>query len=509
MRLRAGLLFLVLLSSAFAAEPTLTPERVKSAVADVEKLASAEMAATGIPGMAMAVVYKDKVIFAKGFGVREVGKNDPVDADTVFLLASVSKPIGSTVVAAAVSDGRVSWDSRISDLDPGFAMSEPWVAREITVRDFYAHRSGLPAHAGDLLEDIGFSREEVLHRLRYQQPDTSFRSGYAYTNFGMTEAAVAVAKAMGKTWEELSEEQLYHPLGMASTSSRHTDFLARKNRALGHVQENGRWVQRFQRNPDAQSPAGGVSSSVNDLTKWMRLQLADGQWKGKPLIAKGALAESHHPHMLTGFSHATGMPAFHGLGWNVGYDAQGRLRLSHSGAFSMGAATAVFLVPTEQLGIVILTNAAPLGVAEALGMTFLDQALYGASTADWLKIYKGAFAQMNAAENARIADYSKPPVSPTPAAPLDGYAGIYATDFFGDLRVTKKDGRLILGLGPGNQSYPLKHWDRDIFTYESESENLAGPSGVFFTMGPDERAISVTVENLNRLGNGTFLRKPE
>lgn len=509
MRLLSALLVLASLPAAIAAGPTITPDGIKAAVAELEKRTVAEMAATGIPGIAIAVVHKDEVIFAKGFGVREVGQSDPVDADTVFLLASVSKPIGSTVVAAAVGDGRVSWDSRISDLDPGFAMSEPWVTREITVRDLYAHRSGLPDHAGDLLEDIGFSREEVLHRLRYQKPDTSFRSNYAYTNFGMTEGAVAVATAAGKTWEDLSEERLYRPLGMSSTSSRHADFLARKNRALGHVRENGRWVQKFQRDPDAQSPAGGVSSSVNDLTKWMQLQLADGNRQGKPFIAESALAETHHPHMLTGFSHTTGMPTFYGLGWNVAYDAQGRLRLSHSGAFSMGAATAVFLVPAEQLGVVILTNAAPLGVAEALGMIFLDQALYGAPTADWPKIYKGAFAQMEKAENARIADYSKLPGSSSPAAPAASYLGTYTNKFFGDITVTEKDGVLTLGMGPKNTGYPLKHWDRDIFTYPSASETFTGTSGVFFTPGPDGRAVSVMVENLNRLGNGTFLRKPQ
>lgn len=486
-----------------------SPEQVTKAVAEVEKIAAAEMDATGIPGLAIAVVYQDKVVFQQGFGVREAGKPEPVDADTVFLLASVSKPIGATVVASAVGEGKVTWDSRLSDLDPGFALSEPWVTREITVRDLYAHRSGLPDHAGDLLEDLGYTREEILHRLRLQQPDSSFRSAYAYTNYGITAAAVAVARAAGKDWEELSMEKLYRPLGMASTSSRQADFLARKNRARGHVQEGGKWVARFQRNPEPQSPAGGVSSSVNDLTKWLRLLLAEGQWDGKPLIAKEALDESHHPHMLTGFSPLTGLPAFYGLGWNVGYDAEGRLRLSHSGAFSLGAGTAVFLVPAEQLGIVVLTNAAPLGVAEAIGMTFLDLALYGAPTADWSKIYRDAFARMAEAEKAQIADYSTPPASPDPAAPAASYAGAYANDFFGDVTVTEKDGRLTLAMGPNRQEFPLKHWNRDTFTFESETETLVGTSGVFFSLGPDGRAASVTVENLNRLGQGTFVRKPK
>lgn len=495
-----------LLATTFATEPVLTPERVKSAVEKLPEVVTQAMTESEIPGIAVAVVFRDEVVFAEGFGVREAGKPERVDADTVFQLASVSKPIGATVVAAAVGDGTVSWDSRISDLDPAFAMHDPWVTSEITVRDFYSHRSGLPDHAGDLLEDIGFSRAEILHRLRYQEPDSSFRSHYAYTNFGMTEAAIAVAKAAGKSWEDLSEDRLYRPLGMTSTSSRHADFLTRENRALGHIRQDDRWVHAVQRDPDAQSPAGGVSSSVNDLTKWMRLQLSGGQWDGKPLIEETALAESHHPHMLTGFSRITGAPGFYGLGWNVGYDSEGRLHLSHSGAFELGAATAVYLIPSEQLGIVILTNAAPIGVAEAIGMTFLDNALRGESPQDWMNLFGEAFAQMRAAENAQIADYSVRPASPTPPAPLENYTGIYRNDFFGDLEVAKTEDNLILKLGPQKQSHPLEHWDRDAFTYESETETLRGPSGVFFNIGPGGNPASVTVENLNRQDNGSFRR---
>ena len=284
---------LVLWASTGLAGP-LTLDQVKLAASELEKLTENEIRATGIPGIAIAVVYKDQIVFAKGFGVREVGKESPVDADTVFQLASVSKPIGSTVVAALVGEGLLSWDSRISDLDSGFQMHDAWVTREITVRDFYCHRSGLPDHAGDLLEDLGFTREEILRRLRYQSPETSFRSGYAYTNFGLTEAAVAAAKAVAKEWEDVSEEKLYKPLGMTSTSSRHQDFVERKNRALGHVKINGQWVQKYQRDPDTQSPAGGVSSSVNDLAKWMRLQLANGKFEGKEIVKEDALAETHH-----------------------------------------------------------------------------------------------------------------------------------------------------------------------------------------------------------------------
>src|SRR5213075_1052688 len=192
-------------------------------------------------------------------------------------------------------------------------------------------------------------------------------------------------------WEEAAKQQLYNSLGMTSTSSRYADFIARRNKALGHVLVDGKWVQKFKRDPDAQSPAGGVSSSVNDLTKWMRLQLANGKFDGKQIVDEKALAETHHPQILTGFDPYTGLPGFYGLGWNVSYDEQGRLRLNHSGAFALGAATYVNIVSAEQLGIVVLTNAYPVGIAEALGTTFVDTALYGKPTRNWLTIFKQLF----------------------------------------------------------------------------------------------------------------------
>src|SRR5206468_6129098 len=228
-------LVLEISSAAPAQQPHVTAEEVTHAVQEVEKLAQKQIDQNAVPGLAIAVVFQDKVVYAKGFGVRDVNTKALVDADTVFQLASVSKPIGSTVVAELVGEGKINWDSKLSVLDPDFAMFDPWVTREITIRDMYSHRSGLPDHAGDLLEDLGFTRAEILHRLRYQHPDSSFRSHYAYTNFGMTEAAVAAAKAYGLEWEALCQEKLYKPLGMTSTSSRYADFVTRSNKALGHV----------------------------------------------------------------------------------------------------------------------------------------------------------------------------------------------------------------------------------------------------------------------------------
>ncbi|MGI9170477.1 MAG: serine hydrolase, partial [Caulobacteraceae bacterium] len=397
---------------------------------------------------------------------------------------------------------------KISDLDPAFQLADPWITRHVTVADLFSHRSGMPDHAGDLLEDLGYSRAEVLRRLRHQKGGGAFRASYAYTNFGLTEAAVAAARPYGLTWEDVAETRLYRPLGMTSTSSRQADFLARPDRAAGHVKVNGRWEAKYQREPDPQSPAGGASSSANDLAKWIRLQLADGKFEGRRIVDAAALAETRLPQVRTGTNPLTGAPTFYGLGWNVSYDERGRLRLNHSGAFAMGAATNVYLVPAERLGIVVLVNAAPVGVAESLAFSFIDQALYGRQTQDWPALFAKIFADPAASGVFPGADYSKPPTAPSPALAGSAYVGAYANDYYGEARVFERGGALALALGPGPMTFPLTHYDRDTFTYRTSGENAVGSSGVIFTVGADGKASGLTVENLDIHGDGVFPRRP-
>lgn len=501
-----ALILQMLAAPALAREP-LTRASVMKAVAELERLAKKQVDEKRVLGLAVAVVFKDQVVAARGFGLREAGSPEKVDADTVFQLASLSKPLAATVVAALVGEGKVSWDTKIADIDPGFAMHDPWVTREITIRDLFAHRSGLPDHAGDLLEDMGYDRGQVLYRLRYQRPATSFRSRYAYTNFGLTEAAVAAARAGGMGWEEACQKKLYEPLAMNSASSRYADFLARTNKAPGHVLVDGQWVAQYRRNADAQSPAGGASASVSDVAQWVRLQIAGGRFDGREVVDKTALAETHRPVMLTQFSPIDGLPGFYGLGWNVSYDSEGRLRLGHSGAFAAGAATHVSVIPKEELGVVVLTNSYPVGVAEGLSAAFIDCALSGKPSRDWLALFRAVFASPAAVGIEKGYDYSKPPAEPAPALKNGSYLGRYTNELYGDIEIAEVDGALALRQGPLRQPYRMKHYDRDTFIYQTDGENAAGPSGVIFRIGPDGRASSVLIEHLNHDGQGVFERK--
>ena len=492
-----------------ASTSTITPDKVKAALVALEALTKSSLQKVGVPGTAIAVVYKDQVVYAKGFGVREAGKPDPVDTDTVFQLASVSKPLGSTVIAGLVGDGVLGWDDRVIDHDPAFRMHDPFVTAALTIRDLYSHRSGLSDHAGDLLEDMGYDRAEVLRRLRFVPTENNFRSHYAYTNFGMTEGAVAAAHAAGTPWEELSQERLYKRLGMTSTSSRLSDFLARPNRARGHVEIDGKWVAKYQREPDAQSPAGGASSSVKDMAQWMRLHLSHGTFEGISLVPEEALAETYRPHIVSDpkTKPTAELYSFYGLGWNVRSDELGRVVLSHSGGFALGAATVVELLPSEQLGIIVLTNAQPIGLAEALGLSFVDLATSGTVQRDWLAFLRPFFEEMEKEGHSPI-DYSKSPPSRSPALPNTVYAGIYENDFYGHVEIVAQDGKLVMKQGPKKLTYPLTHYDHDTFYYDTAGEMAVGLSGVTFISEAGGKASRVVVENLNKDGLGTFVRVP-
>jgi CubicO group peptidase (beta-lactamase class C family) len=485
--------------------PSLTQQKVDAALSALDGFVQDAMRRTGVPGVSVAVVYKDKVVYLKGFGVRKAGAAGAVNPDTVFQVASLSKPISSTVVAGVVGRRMVAWNDPVVKHEPKFALADPWVSGHVTLADLFSHRSGLPDHAGDLLEDLGYDRAYILQHLR-REPLTPFRASYAYTNFGLTEAAVAVAKAAGTSWEDLAATTLYRPLGMKSTSSRFADYKKASNRALTHVKVNGTWQAKYVRDPDAQSPAGGVSSTARDMTQWIRLQLGNGRLGGKQVIDAAALAQTYIPEIVLGPPAVVGgRIGSYGLGWDTGRDDQGRLRLSHSGAFALGAATTVTLLPSEGLGIVVLTNGSPIGLPEAVSADFLDYAQYGKVSVNWLGFVGGIFEAMNAAARSKT-DYSRPPAKATPAQALSAYTGTYANSYYGPMTVATSGNSLVMSLGPKPMRFTLQHYKGDTFSYQTTGENAVGLSGVTFAKGPSGTVTKVKVEHLNDNGLGTFTK---
>ncbi|CAM5379258.1 hypothetical protein SAVIM338S_01664 [Streptomyces avidinii] len=483
-----------------APQPRITDAQVDAAVRHLDVSVADMMRRTGVPGVSVAVVHDDEVVYLKGFGLRRVGQAPAVGPDTVFQIASLSKPVSSTVVAGALKSP-AEWDRR-TEL-PGFALKDPWVTGHVTTADLFSHRSGLPDHAGDLLEDLGYDRPYILDHLRLA-PLSPFRASYAYTNFGFTAAAEAVARAHGSSWQKLAAETLFKPAGMTRTSTEFAAFANAPDRAATHVKNaDGTWSPRFVRDPDAQAPAGGVSSTARDMARWLRLQLAEGSLDGKRIVPADTLARTHLPEIVSQPANATGSTGFYGLGWNVSYDSAGRVRLSHSGAFELGANTNVTMLPLEELGIVVLTNGAPVGLPDAVALDFFDVAEHGKATTDWLGLTGPLYAQLADAGRSPT-DYAHPPAGAKPAKADSAYTGTYENPYYGKLTVAAAaGGGLTLALGPEPQVFPLAHYDGDTFSFETAGENAVGRTGVTFSAS--DRTVRVEYLDADHLG--TFTRE--
>ncbi|WP_410871586.1 serine hydrolase [Nocardia sp. A7] len=478
----------------------LPADAVDKAIGRLDELAGSLMDSSRIPGMAVAVVHGGKTVYAKGFGVRQAGAPDKVDADTVFQLASVSKSLAATVVANQVGAGKVEWTTPVATHLPSFALADPATTAQLTIGDLFAHRSGLPDHAGDRLEDLGYDQAAIFDKLRLEPLDP-FRITYHYTNFGLTAGAVAVAAAAGKDWARLSDDALYQPLGMRDTSSRFDDFRAHPNHAVGHVNIDGDWVARYVRDPDPQSPAGGASSSVNDMARWLTMLLGEGTAGPTTIAPPEALLPALTPQIVSAPpSTPAARAGSYGYGFNASVSSAARTANSHSGAFTLGAATTFLAIPSADVAIVALTNAAPLGIPETLTAEFGDLVQFGEVREDWRGLYRDAFATVDAPEGDLSGQSA--PSNPAPAQELPTYAGTYDSAYWGPAEISATDAGLVLTIGPERRRYPLRHWDGDTFAFDPSGEN-APPGSVSSARFADGR---LTIDYFDESGLGTFTR---
>ena len=455
------------------AEPTQPLEQVLS---KFEKLASELFRQSGVPGMSIAIVKDGETVYLKGFGVRQASTNQPVDPDTLFQLASCSKPMTSTAIAVLAGQGKLTFDDHIAKVFPEFSVSDRWVSEHLTYRDLLSHHSGLPEFAGDILEDLGYDRETILTRLRHLPPAYDFRVGYAYTNFGFTAAGEAAARASGESYEEMMADTLFRPAGMNSTSARFEDFANSPRRAVSHQLVSGKAVPTV-RMPQAQAPAGGVSSTAKDVARYMQLHLQHGKLDGQTLVPEETLAQTYRVHSLASNNPATfSAGGFYGLGWGVSYDNKGRLKVSHSGAFELGVRTSITMLPQERVGIAVLANAYPSALPEALTMSFLKMAdgeeVSLSETQEFHNMVLTHLEEM-LTPNYRMATPSKA----TPPLKLSSYTGTFDNDFFGPVIVSQEKSGLVIRIGA--RTFHLQHLDRDVFA-------AVPPSTTFEDLGPFE-----------------------
>ena len=421
-----------------------------------------------LPGMAVAVVRNDSVIMMRGYGVRTIGMPAPVDGGTLFAIASLSKAFTAASLGILVDRGRLTFDTKVSDLLPHFQLFDPFATREMMVRDLLAHRSGLPTFGGDLIwYGTGYSREEVLRRIRHVKPRFSFRAGYGYQNVMVLAAGEIIPALTGRSWDEFVRDSIFVPLGMTESTTSVKALQGLPDVASPHVMHNDTVITVPYRNVDNVGPAAAVNSSVRDLSRWMMMWLRDDNTKGPVLLSsrtKNQIWTAHTPLAVSPAAQRM-MPSRHfsaaGLGWFMN-DYRGRKVLTHGGAMD-GMISQITLVPEERLGIVVLTNATE-SPASPVASWILDQFL-GGGERDWSGEALGRRAERDArAKESRIRMEDARARGTNPSLALAAYAGTYRSAMYGDVAVRVENGSLVARFLP-TASYvaDLTHWHYDTF----------------------------------------------
>lgn len=447
------------------------PAAAQTAALDVEALDAAiaeAQAAWPVPGLSVAIVHDGEVVLEKGYGVARAGQSQPVDAHTLYAIASNTKAFTAAALAMLVDEGRLSWDDRVRDHLPYFELYDPYVGDAMTVRDLLSHRSGLGTFSGDLLWfGTDYSAEDVVRRARFVPQAGPFRASYGYSNLMVITAGEVIRAVTGQPWAEVVQERILTPLAMTRTVTSVTALPAMANVATPHKPTPDAVLPIAWMNWDTMGAAGALVSSVHDMSLWMRLQLAGGTQDGVELFSAEAQNEMWTPHtpLPISIEARARTPQTHfraaGLGWFLN-DYRGRRVVSHGGGYD-GMFSRVTLVPEEGLGIVVLTNSMT-GIAPAITNLVLDAAL-GGEPRDGSAEALVRDTEARAAFYARIDSVTtaRPGGGPM-TLPLAAYAGTYGGELYGDATVTQEGGGLVLRLAPAAALVAdLTHLHDDVF----------------------------------------------
>lgn len=499
------------LSIAFAASAATPP--------DLDARVQTLIREHGVPGMAVAIVEEGKVVHAKGYGVRRLGSPEPVDADTIFPTGSTGKAVTTAALAVLVDEGKIGWDDKVIDHLPGFQMYDPWVTREITIRDLLVHRSGLGLGAGDLMfvPRTSRSRADTVRSLRYIKPATSFRSGYAYDNLLYVVAGQLIEEVSGQTWEAFVRERVLKPAGMRTSTTEDAARFATENRVQPHARMDGgfRGIGRQEVLDERQglganaAPAGGVSSSANDMGRWLSIQLARGALpEGGRLYSEDASRQMWLPQVLVPITpypapiaEATPQFSAYSLGWSV-RDYRGVKIIEHGGAV-FGVQTMVVLVPDRKVGFSLQINSEDGVVLRGLMFELLDHYL-GAPKRDWTADF-ATFKKARDAKALAATQGGEAKNKPSrPSLPLAGYAGDYADPWYGPIGIAHQDGRLRMDFKQTPDMVgTLEHWQYDTFKVTWDDRTIE-PAYVSFALDAQGKVDRITMKAMSPLADFSY-----
>ncbi len=420
-----------------------------------------------IPGVAVVVVQDDRIAFAEGFGVREIGGTDPVDAHTVFAIGSTSKAFTSAAMAMLIDEGGIGWDDPVSDHLPDFRLSDPYITRDLRIRDLMSHNTGLMR--GDRLwYASGRSPEEILHQLRHQPVALPLRSTFQYNNTTWIAAGRIIETIAGMSWNDFMASRIFRPLQMTRSTTRLESLNRLDNVATPHVVRMDGSVEAIPyRNIDNVGPAGSINSSALQMARWIRLQLGGGAFEGERLISEEAIEETRTGQMIVRKTEGWALIfpesdlLAYGLGWFLSSYRDMTL-VSHGGNIDGMTAFAGF-VPRRNYGIVILTNLNGANTfTSALSHRIIDR-LEGGGGSPWHETMLARQRDLEEQARARAEEIEQGRVAETsPTLPLAEYAGSYHNAMYGEIVVVEEAGTLRATFGDGFAGM-LTHWHYDTF----------------------------------------------
>ncbi|MCX6627345.1 MAG: serine hydrolase, partial [Candidatus Solibacter sp.] len=440
----------------------------------------------------------------------------PVTAQSLFRIASNTKAFTAAALAMLVDEGKIRWDDAVVQHLPAFQLYDPYVTREMTIRDLLTHRSGLGLGAGDLMffppGDLG--REEIIKRLRFIKPATSFRSAYAYDNLLYIVAGQLIPAVTGKSWDSFVRARIFIPLGMTNTFTSVAALTQGKDVATPHNTLSGKLEALPQEDHDSSAPAGAIITCVEDLAKWMNVQLNAGTVGNTRLFSAAQAREMWSAQTILPIDElsqdapaafAATQPNFraYGLGWDL-RDYRGKRLVGHTGMLS-GYVSRTALIPELKLGIVILTNQEVTAAHAAITNTVIDRYL-GVPDADWVAAYAARLKKQRSEsqEAVKKAAGQRNP-NTRPALPLAGYAGRYRDAWYGDMRIEERSGKLSIAFTHTPAlAGDLEHWQYDTFVARWKNRTLDADAYVTFTLKPDGKIDEVRMAAVSPLTDFSY-----
>jgi CubicO group peptidase (beta-lactamase class C family) len=437
------------------------------------------------PGLSIAIVKGGRIIHERGFGVRNSERGGPVDANTEFGIASLTKSFAAASVAKLVGEGKLEWDAPVTRYIPWFQMPRERDTSEVTLRDLLTMRSGLGSSEYSFRR-VSTDRRDHVRRVRYLQQVHPLRSEYLYTTDSYTVIGEVIASVTGMPWERYAAANFWGPLGMKRTNADHRVARADPNAASPHLSRPAgfqpiEWIYE----DEAAQPAGGVNSTAHDLALWLQFQLAGGVAGGKRLIAEAPFRESHMPQTLMRGEGARGGPDSpaegirfnsYAMGWTV-QDYRGHTVIAHSGGID-GFRTWMAYLPGDDIGVVVLGNTDQGVMPLAVLRTAIDDLLGLTGGPDWNQFMLARAQRATAADQKKLADLDAARIKGTqPDRPLSDHLGTFADrGAFGTVKVGLDAGHLVIDAG--KMRYDLEHWHHEVFKarprwpYEVEERNF-------------------------------------